>query len=211
MLLDRERMISVEGHLAGNLDLKKVQKQFKDSQNLIDSVRHTKAMGAEVLASAKFWVLMFTLAGVTKLEGGIDSLKSLVPSDENTALLQSTVEVPPRPIICEAGANPFQLDETVIINTTAAFCNDQDATEPRTSIQMVDDLSNDEDEQNKEEELPQADEANLPEPIDDVHKAEEPQQTEPAEEEAIEDQPEMEEQAIQEEAVVASITSEALL
>jgi len=91
MLLDRERMISVEGHLAGNLDLKKVQKQFKDSQNLIDSVRHTKAMGAEVLASAKFWVLMFTLAGVTKLEGGIDSLKYLVPSDENTALLQSTV------------------------------------------------------------------------------------------------------------------------
>jgi len=76
---------------------------------------------------------------------------------------------------------------------------------------MVDDLSNDEDEQNKEEELPQADEANLPEPIDELHKAEEPQKTEPAEEEAIEDQPEMEEQAIQEEAVVASITSEALL
>jgi hypothetical protein len=76
---------------------------------LIDAIRHVKASGAEILTSAKFWVLMFTLAGIKKLDGGIDSLKSVAPSDENMALLATVVEVPPRPVVCEVGANPFVL------------------------------------------------------------------------------------------------------
>lgn len=86
-------------------------------------------MGAEVLASAKFWVLMFSLTGITRLDSGLDSLKTMVPSDENAALLATTVEVPPQPVVCEAGANPFILQEETLntsqlINTTAAFCLD---------------------------------------------------------------------------------------
>ena len=58
MLLDRERIIAFKGHTNG-LDIRKFAKQFKSSTELIENTSHCKAVGADILASPKFWVLVF--------------------------------------------------------------------------------------------------------------------------------------------------------
>lgn len=105
MLLDRERLLVIDGHFAG-LDLRKIGKQFKNSQSLIESVKVNRPLGTELLALAKFWVMMFELAGITKLES-IESLRTVPATEENLALLRSVVEVPRN--VCET--NPFVLGE----------------------------------------------------------------------------------------------------
>jgi hypothetical protein len=87
MLLDRERIIAFEGHKSG-LDIRKFAKQFKTSAELIDSASHCKAVGAEILATPKFWVLVFLLAGIRQVIGGIASLKWVQPNGENLELLR---------------------------------------------------------------------------------------------------------------------------
>ena len=106
MLLDRERIISFEGH-AGGLDIRKFARQFKASSELVESVSHCKAIGAEILATPKFWVLVFCLAGLKRVDNGIGALKWVQPSSENFELLRSFLEVPEaeQPILCDT--NPF--------------------------------------------------------------------------------------------------------
>jgi hypothetical protein len=76
MLLDREKIITFKGHTNG-LDIRKFAKQFKSSTELVECTSHCKAIGADILAMPKFWVLVFLLAGIKKLDGGLESLKSM--------------------------------------------------------------------------------------------------------------------------------------
>ena len=75
------------------------------------------------------------------------------PLAENIDLLRSFIEVPDvvQPIVCEAGANPFvvdqQLDETLnnsYINTTAAFACEQEPDLQMSLAGMVDEYASEE-------------------------------------------------------------------
>lgn len=123
-------MITIQGTYM--LDFKKVAKGFKSSQTLIDAIKHTRACGAELLSQPKFWVMLFTLAGITSLDGGMEALtpKGVLNCDENRALLATAVEVPALvPIIAET--NPFMVEDdalngSLLINTTAAFACEEE-------------------------------------------------------------------------------------
>ena len=137
MLLDREHIIAIDGHSSG-LNISKFAKQFQSSQCLIESIKHCKAVGADIMALPKFWAVLFTLGNVEKLDGGLSALARFnVPGTEDSlAVLRSALAIS-EPIECEPGTNPFlvdsdeQLNNSLVVNTTAAFGRESiEATAP---------------------------------------------------------------------------------
>jgi len=52
---------------------------------LIDCAKFIKAVGAEIMALPKFWSVVFRLANVSKLDGGVAALARFnVPNNEES-------------------------------------------------------------------------------------------------------------------------------
>jgi hypothetical protein len=80
VLFDREKIIHF-GQASLDLNLKRVKFSPCSSGDDVQ-LKSMKPLGTEVLATAKFWVLYLTLAGVPQLVNGMKDLASYI---ENTA------------------------------------------------------------------------------------------------------------------------------